>query len=417
MNAFRDPDVIVLGAGIIGTSTALQLARLGQVVALVDRRGAGEETSYGNTGIIQREGVVPYPFPREIRLLAQYALNLRPEAHLHWSALPAIAPWLVRYWAASTPARIEATSRAARPLVERSVVEHAVLMQDAGIENMMRHSGYLRLYRSAAALDKEVAKDRANRERYGVNFRALDGQGLSELEPHLHRGLAGGVLLSDPVSVADPGAVCKAYARRLTERGGRLLIGDARSLEAYPGGWRLRTQKGEVAAPAAVIALGPWSDDIVRKLGYRFPFGVKRGYHMHFRAQGNAVLNRPVLDAEYGYALTPMVKGIRLTTGAEFALRDAPPTPVQLDRSEPLAREIFPLEKRVEAEPWLGRRPCLPDMLPIIGAAPRHQGLWFNFGHHHLGFTLGPVSGRLLADMMTRGEPFTDPAPYAAERF
>jgi len=166
-----------------------------------------------------------------------------------------------------------------------------------------------------------------------------------------------------------------------------------------------------------VVARGPWSDDPLRRLGYRIPLGVKRGYHMHYKAEGNATLNRPMIDIQHGYALTPMVKGIRLTTGAEFALRDAAPSPVQLDKVEPLAREIFPLGDRVDAEPWLGRRPCLPDMLPMIGRAPRHEGLWLNFGHHHLGFTMGPVTGRLLAEMMT-GEPtFTDPNPYRADRF
>ena len=399
MSASSQADVLVLGAGIIGVSSALQLALRGRAVALVDRRGAGEETSYGNTGIIQREGVVPYPFPHDIRLIVQYALNLRPEANLHWSALPAIAPWLLRYWAASTPARLARSTRALQPLVERCVLEHEALMQDAGIGGMMRRSGYLRLYRSAAALAEAVGKDRHYRQIYGVNFQALDAQGVSEIEPELRGGSAGGVLLPDPVSVADPGAVCKAYARRLVQLGGRFLAGDALSLQAQRGAWQVQTAEGPVTAPEAVIALGPWSNDAFRKLGYRFPFGVKRGYHMHFNPQGNAMLGRPVLDAENGYALTPMAKGIRLTTGAEFALRDAPPTPVQLDRVEPLAREIFPLGERIEAEPWLGCRPCLPDMLPIIAAAPRHEGLWFNFGHHHLGFTLGPVSGRLLAEM------------------
>jgi D-amino-acid dehydrogenase len=120
---------------------------------------------------------------------------------------------------------------------------------------------------------------------------------------------------------------------------------------------------------------------------------------------------------QHGYALAPMVKGIRLTTGAEFALRDAPPTPVQVDRAEALAREVFPLGERIEEVPWLGRRPCLPDMLPMIGRAQRHDGLWLNFGHHHLGFTMGPVTGRLLAEMMTGEQPFTDPTPYRPERF
>jgi D-amino-acid dehydrogenase len=410
-------DVIVLGAGMVGASTALHLLKRGRSVVLVDRRGAGEETSYGNTGIIQREGVVPYPFPRDIGLMAQYALNRRPEANLHWSALPRIAPWLYRYWQASTPAGLAASSRAARPLVERCIVEHEALMADAGILGMLRRTGYLRFHRSAATLAAELAEDQGNLQAYGVHYRALSPAELAEVEPHLRGPKVGGILMPEPVSVADPGAVVKAYARLFEERGGRFVEGDARTLSKLRDGWQVRTAKGPITASAVVVALGPWSDDLFRTLGLSFPFGVKRGYHMHFTAQGNATLNRPIIDVANGYALTPMVKGIRLTTGAEFALRDAPATPVQLSRAEPLAREIFPLGERVDAEPWLGRRPCLPDMLPVVGRAPGQDGVWLNFGHHHLGFTLGPVTGRLLAELMTGEAPFTDPAPYRADRF
>jgi D-amino-acid dehydrogenase len=417
LNAPFNVDVIVLGAGMVGVSTALHLHKRGRSVALIDRRAPGEETSYGNTGIIQREGVVPYPFPRQIGLMAQYALNRRTEANLHWSALPTIAPWLYRYWAASTPARLAATARAARPLIERCVVEHEALMVDAGIASMMRRTGYLRFYRSPAALKAEIVKDEAWRQTYGINYEVINGRKLAELEPHLRGGDGGGVWMPEPVSVGDPGGVTKAYARLLSDRGGRVIEGDGRTLTSLPGGWQVRTSEGPVAAAAAVVALGPWSNDVLQPLGYRFPLGIKRGYHMHYKAEGNATLNRPVIDVAHGYALAPMVKGIRLTTGAEFALRDAPPTPVQLERAEPLAREIFPLGARVDGQPWLGRRPCLPDMLPIVGPAPKHEGLWLNFAHHHLGFTLGPVTGRLLAEMVTGEAPFTDPEPYRADRF
>ena len=112
-----------------------------------------------------------------------------------------------------------------------------------------------------------------------------------------------------------------------------------------------------------------------------------------------------------------MSKGIRLTTGVEFADRDARPSPVQLARDEPMARELFPLAERLDPQPWMGRRPCPPDMVPVIGKGEPHQGLWFAFGHAHHGFTLGPVTGRLLAEMMTGEEPFTEPSCYAASRF
>jgi D-amino-acid dehydrogenase len=177
------------------------------------------------------------------------------------------------------------------------------------------------------------------------------------------------------------------------------------------------TASGRLAAREVVIALGAWSNELARALGLRLPFFVKRGYHMHYEARGNAGLNRPVLDLEKGYVVTPMARGLRLTTGAEFARADDPPFSAHLDRLEPFAREMFPLGERKEAAPWLGRRPCLPDMRPIIGPFPGKPGLWLDFGHHHLGLTLGPVSGRLIAEMMSGETPFVDPAPFRADRF
>ena len=183
------------------------------------------------------------------------------------------------------------------------------------------------------------------------------------------------------------------------------------------GALAVETADGGVEAEQAVIALGPWAPDVLEPLGIDLPLAVKRGYHRHFQAQGNAGLTRPVLDADVGYVLAPMQQGIRLTTGAEFAARDAPPTPVQLQRLLPQARELFPLGEAVDEPTWLGCRPCFPDSRPVIGRAPGQPGLWLAFGHAHWGLTLGPATGRLLAEMMTGATPFLDPAPYRAERF
>ena len=215
----------------------------------------------------------------------------------------------------------------------------------------------------------------------------------------------------------DPGAVGKAYAALFCQRGGRLISADARKIETAGERWRLNADAHAIVAHQVVVALGPWSNEVLRPLGIELPLIGKRGYHKHYAALGNATLSRPVLDVEGGYVLAPMTRGIRLTTGAEFARFDAPPTPVQIEKTEPMAREIFPLGDAVDNEAWLGRRPCLPDMLPAIGPAPGRKGLWLNFGHHHLGFTLGPVTGRLLAEMMSGKATFTDPAPYRPERF
>jgi len=409
-------DVAVLGAGIVGVSIALHLQARGRSVALFDRRGAGEETSYGNAGLIERASVTPYAFPRDIPSMIRYGLNRSAEAHYHPSFLPKIAPWLAQYWWHSSPSRLGLAAKAMLPLIERCVVEHEVLMAEAGIEPLLRKTGWIKAFRDERHFADDV-EEAGKLQAHGIRFDVLDKAALQAREPHLRDVLIGGIHWLDPATVPDPGAVAKSYAELFVKRGGRFVHGDARSLAREGGGWTLKGDDGPLETREAVVALGPWADDVFRPLGYRIPLAVKRGYHMHYRAEGNAVLNHPVLDTDGGYVLAPMSRGIRLTTGAEFAPRDAAPTPVQIERTEPAARAIFPLGERIDPEPWLGRRPCLPDMRPVIGPAARHPGLWFAFGHNHHGFTLGPVTGRLLAEMMTGERPFTDPKPYRADRF
>ena len=409
-------DVLVLGAGIVGVSTALHLQARGRKVVLADRHAnAGQETSFGNAGLIERSSVVPYMFPRELLAIVQVAAGRSAEARYHLNSLAQVMPWLLRYFAASSVNGTAHSAAAALPLIERSVLEHDALMLAAKAEHLARRSGWIKLYHSPKALAK-AAREAEGLRLQGHSIMVHDSAQLAAIEPHLAKA-AGAVHFLDPVAVSDPGALSLAYAALFKSRGGQMAQADALGLQQTYAGWSLASQQGDWQAREAVVALGPWASHLLRPLGYRIPLGIKRGYHMHYGAKGNAVLNHPVLDAERGFLLAPMTRGIRLTTGAEFARFDAPPTPVQVDRAEPKARRLFPLAERLDATAWMGRRPCLPDMLPVIGAAPRHQGLWLNFGHQHHGLTLGPATGRLLAEIMTGAVPFTDPKPYSLARF
>jgi D-amino-acid dehydrogenase len=410
-------DVVVLGAGIVGVSVAIHLQKRGRSVLLVDKRQPGEETSFGNAGLIQREGVYPYGFPHDFGALARYALNNTIDAHYHLAALPKLAPFLFRYWMHSRPEEHKAIARLYAPLIEHSVTEHMALAEEAGSTHLIRPTGWMKVFRSQKAMDVQLRDAEQVRRDFGVNFDALDSKSVADREPHLKVELQGGIHWTDPASIFDPHNLVLSYVELFERLGGSVAAGDAKTLEQTAEGWRLQTEKGPVDAGAVVVALGPWADVVTRKFGYKLPLAVKRGYHMHYKPEGNAVLNRPTLDFERGYFLAPMAKGIRLTTGAEFADRDAPKSPVQLQRAEPIAKQLFPLGERVDPEPWMGMRPCTPDMMPIIGKAARHQNLWFSFGHAHHGMTLGPITGRLLAEMIT-GEPTViDPKPYRPDRF
>ena len=410
-------DVLVLGAGMVGVSAALHLQQRGRDVILVDSHTlAGEETSFGNAGLIECASVFPYMFPRDFAQILRYAMNRAPQVRYQFADLPAFLPWLVRYFLASAPERALHSAMAELPLIRRSLPEHEALIAEAGVPELLQRTGWIKLFRSDATLANAGAELERARQ-YGVAGEILDGKAIAEREPSLTGDFAGAVYLPAPGFVPDPGGLTKAYAALFQRKGGRFLVGDARTLQLDARGWRIAGRDGGAVAREAVVALGPWSDLVFRPLGYAIPLAVKRGYHLHLESRGNAVLNHPVLDSDLGYLLAPMNRGIRLTTGVEFARRDAPPTPVQIQRALPRAHALFPLGDALDAKPWIGARPCLPDMLPVIGKAPRHSGLWFDFGHQHHGLTLGPATGRLLAEMMTGEAPFADPGPFAAERF
>ena len=409
-------DVIVLGAGIVGTSVALQLAKRGLGVALLDRRAPGEETSYGNAGVIEGNTVFPHAFPSSLRSLLRIALKRAPEANYHLAHLPAAAPWLAAFLRGSRAERLIETARLMRPLFARALAEHEVLLADAAATRYLVRAGWLKLYRSDAAFAAQARELKLAGE-FGITHQVLEREAACALEPSLAPVFRRAVFWPAAASVSNPLGVTRAYAERLRALAGVVLKADARSLHRVHGRWRIESAEGALDAPEAVVALGPFAPDVLIRLGIHLPLGIKRGYHRHFRSSASAGLSRPVVDVENGYCLAPMEQGIRLTTGAEFARRDAKPTPAQFDRLLPAARALFPLGEALEAAPWMGSRPCFADSRPVIGRAPRQPGLWLAYGHAHWGLTLGPVTGRLLAEMMTGATPFCDPAPYGAERF
>ncbi|MBB3932766.1 D-amino-acid dehydrogenase [Kaistia hirudinis] len=410
-------DTIVLGAGIVGVSAAIHLLRRNRSVLLIDKAPPGEATSYGNSGVIEREGFYPIVFPRQLSELTGVARNNQTRLHYNARFLPKIAPWLLQLRAASSEAGIEAYAESMNPILSHAAAEHGTLAGKGRAVEFYRGTGWLRGYRTAQSFEAGTRRQLALADRFGVRYQILSAHEISDLEPDLSPVFERAILWPDTVSVSSPGGVTKAFARLFELMGGSLSTGDGRTLRREGDLWAVDHKSGVASAPDVVVAMGPWSMDLLRPLGYRFPFAVKRGYHMHFKPRGDAALDRPVVDVDHGYVLTPMRQGYRITSGIEFDDRDAPPTPVQIERILPQARAIFPLGDAIEREPWMGARPCFPDSMPIVGPAPRHPGLWLDFGHGHLGFTLGPATGRLIAELITREMPFVDPDPFRATRF
>ncbi len=409
-------NVIVLGAGMVGVASALHLQRRGWAVIVVDRKPPGRETSYGNAGFIQSEAVRPYPMPRDLKTLAAIAMGRTNDVHYSVASLPRHIGPLLRYWWHSSPERHRRISQSYARIIAQASDEHGVLIRESGSDNLVQRRGYHSFHRTQASLDRAALVAEALLAEHGVQSQIIGPAQLAAVEPGLIQTGAGAIHWRDTWTVSDPGGLVAAYADLFLRLGGRFVSGDAATLApAAGGGWAVDSDDGRLNAEAAVVALGPWSPDLLRKFGYRFPMLRKRGYHRHFKGGGK--LDLPIQDSAFGFVVAPMSDGLRLTTGAELGGPSQSAHPIQLERAEQAARKLVDLGTAVEAEPWSGVRPCMPDMLPVVGPAAHHKGLWMNFGHGHQGFTLGPATGRMLAELMG-GEPaFTDASAFRPARY
>lgn len=394
-------EIIVLGAGMVGVSTALALQASGHTVTLLDRRGPGEETSYGNAGMIQAEAVEPYPLPLDAKTLFAIATGRTNDVVWRMKDLPHWLVPLLGYARHSLPRGYKANIAPVwSKMVLKATQDHGKLIEQSGAEALISRDGYHKAYRTAAGLAKAVATAERYRAQYGVPSKVLSGAELAKAEPGLKTTLAGAVHWQGSWACKDPGALVRSYADLFMARGGSMVLGDANSLERAGNGWRVTSNNGPLTAERVVVCLGPWSPALVGRFGHKVHMVLKRGYHLHYHVDNGPIL--PLFDVETGTFLSPMRQGLRVLTGAELTTLDGAPSTRQMDRSTAAARQLFALGDKVEAEPWRGTRPFMPGMLPMIGPSETNPGMWFNFGHGHQGFTLGPTSARLLAEKMDR---------------
>lgn len=409
-------EMAVLGAGIVGLSCAIHLQRAGLAVTLIDRGEPGCETSFGNAGVLSRGSIMPFSTPAVWRNLHRYALNLSAGVRLDPAFLPQFTPWFLRFLRECTTSRAAAISEGLNELLRRAVDEHVSLSIDAKYAHLVRRDGWVRVFRSEGGF-RGFRFEHEQLRKLGVRTEILDSAGLAELEPNLHPRFFRGAWYPDTAAVTDPGAVCQALAALFEAEGGTMRRGTVTGLRPNRDGWQVELEADALNASKVAVAMGAWSVDVLKALGVELPLLWERGYHLHFRVAEGDELIRPVNDIEGGFVIAPMERGHRITSGIEFARRDGPPSPVQFEPVLRAAREAVTLGECLDATPWLGRRPSMPDSLPVISVAPGQQNLWLAFGHGHVGFTAGPVTGRLITDLVTGCKPIIDPKPFSAERF
>jgi D-amino-acid dehydrogenase len=391
-------DVVVVGAGAVGLGCALFLQADGWDVTLIDRAEPGQQTSFGNAGIISVQSVTALNNPETLKQLPRLLVSRNSPLRLRRRDLWATAPWLLAFARASTPARSAASSRAQAALAREAGTAWRVLLQRCGGAERVRWPGWLKLAETPAEA-AGLAGERRRLEEEGHRHTWLDGDAVAELEPALGPRFTAGLWLEDNGQVDRPGELLRHLAERFAAEGGRLVADEVRHLRETAAGVEVTGAACTYRAARAVLATGPWSAGLARRLGCRVPLVAERGYHLML-PQAAMPLERPIYSARDGFVLAPMGENLRLTAGVEIARLDTPVDERPIRRLLPEVRRLLPGASTAVASSWMGRRPSTPDGLPVIGPAPAAPRVVLAYGHGHLGLTLGPLTGRLVAERL-----------------
>jgi D-amino-acid dehydrogenase len=409
----RTLKVAVVGAGAVGASTALWLSRAGHEVTLVDRLGPGEGTSYGNAGAIATYALHPVARPDTLRKLPRMLVDPESPLFIRARYLPRLAGWLARFLWASRPGRVTEIERLLAALMSVAEPAWAALAEEAGATHLVARRGVMYVHGSHAAHHTDAATVAAARAA-GVPAELIPPEEVRQLEPNLVAGRHGAMLYPQAAHLLDPRGAVQAIAKAAMARGTRFVTAEVTALESEADG-RVRVvhDGGADVFDKVVVAAGAWSR---RLLGAGMPpLDAERGYHLMFEGAEDLV-RRPICWDPIGFYMTPMLAGLRVGGTVELASLDAPPTRRRLDMLERHARRLLPSLGPVGST-WLGFRPSMPDSLPVVGEQRTRPNVVHAYGHGHVGLTLGPITGYLVACLLAGAGTPLDPEPLSPDRF
>ncbi len=423
MNATTDLHVVVIGAGIVGAASALELLRDGQRVTLVEPGDPGGEqaASYGNGCWLSASSVVPVSMPGLWKQVPGYLLDPLGPLTVRWRYFPRAMPWLLRFLrAGATVARAELLSRGMGPLVADSPERHAALAGEAGVAHLIRHAGQLYVFPSRADFEAAALSWRLRREQ-GVKWIELDADELRQREPALDRRYRFAAFVEHGAHCLDPGAYVAALVAHARTLGAKLVRAGATGFAIEQGRLRaVRTDSGDIACDRAVIAAGAWSKALARAAGDSVPLETERGYHAVIRDPGFEQ-RHTIMPSDGKMTITMTPHGLRIAGQVEIAGLDAAPNWERAKILRDFALKTYPaLPRDLPADRvtvWMGYRPSMPDSLPCISPATGCADVVHCFGHGHIGLASGALSGRLAADLIGGKAPAIDLAPYAPSRF
>jgi D-amino-acid dehydrogenase len=413
------PHATIIGAGIIGVSTAAFLQRQGYRVTIVDRLPPGEGCSFGNAGGLAYGEIMPTIHPRIFAKIPGWLLDPLGPLTIRWSYLPKALPWFMAAARNGLPSRINAITCARADLGLRVISDFETLLKAAGHHDLMVYRETLRLFDNEKQFNGE-AEERAIKKSHGFECQTFTGDEAREMEPAIAKHISHGAFHGGWYFVKNPERVVKSIAEQVMRDGGEIANDDVARIELEgPRAAALHLKSGRtLGLDRLVVCAGAYSHLLAKLLGEKVLLEAERGYHMVLPNSGIS-LSRSLTYARTPGAVTPMDMGLRLAGTDEFAGLDAPENWARADALWSIFKTLLPeLNAPDEATTrWMGRRPGTPDSLPVIGPSRTCSNVWYGFGHGHMGLTWGPSTGRLLSEVMSGNRSNIDLTPFRIDRF
>ncbi len=409
-------EVTIIGAGIVGICCALSLQERGIPVRLLDRSEPGQETSFGNAGVVSPWSIIPQAVPGIWKKLPAMLLNPKSALSVRLSFWPKMVPWGMRFLGNSGEKTVREISDAMELLCRPSIDLYRRHLQGTGHEDLITDSLYVHAFRHPEQANLDGLDYLIRREK-GGDLDRIDGVELRRIEPALSRDFKAAIVIKGQARVTSPGRLAAVLADKARIQGAEIVQTELKGLSrAQDGGWQLATAQGLLHADKVVLAAGVWSAEILKPLGLSIPLVAERGYHVEFPTP-SASLNNSVMDVDAKVVASSMQGGLRVAGTAEFASVDAPADPGKEKTLTAQAKSMVPDLDTSGARFWMGRRPSFPDSLPAIGPLNGKDGLYTAFGHSHYGLMMAPKTGELVADIISDRSPNIDLDPFSLARF
>ena len=409
-------EIAIIGAGIQGVCNALFLQKKGIDVTLFDKDEPGCAASYGNAGHFSPYASLQLNRSDVLSDVPAMLLSSRGPLALKWNYFLKMLPWFSKYIMSCSEKKMMHTAKYMHQILDISLDAYDELFSDINLDGLVEKKGIMYVWEKKGIKSRKIEID--IREKLGVKQKILNPKEVHDLEPNLKPFYEGGVFYEYARHARNPKKIIEKLFADFLKKGGKFKKTNINNINFKDQKPILITENKKLLFDKVVIACGAFSKKLTDKLDEKIPLDTERGYHVHFKNYSN-LLSRPVVWADRGFGITPMEQGLRVVGTVEFGGLENPLSKSRIKNLILNAKDMLNglPENEDHEDEWLGFRPTLPDFLPVIGKSKNYNNVYYSFGHHHLGWTLGAISGKIVSKMILGEKTNLDLSPYSSSRF